>query len=364
MKKAQATVFILLGLLVLLVVVFFIGYTRETQQTPTILEPITSPIQTLAASCYDQVAEEAVFLSGFQGGYLEITDRKEDITQRQQAYYYYYQDISPNITQVYALLEAYILNNTITCIEESNFDQAYNISIEKNQASFSIASEETTTIEMHLPIQVETATMTTTYSEWTTIVPVPFERMYGVAQEIINTIEKSDPLICMSCIHRLGEAYGVVISITDYQQHSDAYVLFDPQHPLLNAPFAFAFLVRTKEDFDPSELVRQEKYLSLSVPEYTAKVGEEFRFTIGTKEFLEQVVPLFAKDPKYNVTFFDFTTLFDIDPVLGTIAFIPTAEQRGNHTVLIKIQDSNGDTEYTSLRLVIMSRTTDQRQVA
>jgi hypothetical protein len=54
-----------------------------------------------------------------------------------------------------------------------------------------------------------------------------------------------------------------------------------------------------------------------------------------------------------TLTFADFTPLFDINPILGTITFTPAEEQKGNYSILLKIEDNQGNVEYTTLKLVI-----------
>ncbi|PIN77045.1 hypothetical protein COV16_07405, partial [Candidatus Woesearchaeota archaeon CG10_big_fil_rev_8_21_14_0_10_34_8] len=68
---------------------------------------------------------------------------------------------------------------------------------------------------------------------------------------------------------------------------------------------------------------------------------------------LSEVLPSFIDDPSYTLIFSDYSNLFDIDPLLGVIRFIPISEQIGTHSAIIKIEDSNGNVEYVSLDLVI-----------
>lgn len=354
MKHGQVSIFILLGILLLFFIGFFVFYQQEFLENivqPT--SPATSAVQAMVQSCLDTVATNTLFIAGFQGGYIEVTDSREEISERQLHYYYYYQDISPNITFIYDLMEAYILNNTVTCIEESSLRSVYNLSFEIEQEHVAIQSDTQTTIELFLPLTIHEATAITTIDSFTTTIPVAFEKMYGIAREIVKTITASDPLACMTCLHELAEENDIVLSINDYEQLSDYYVLFDPTTELYDAPYAFAFIVRTKEDFDPTVFLKEESPLALELPSYTANVDEEFSLNINTAEFLSSVVPEIIEDPDYSLAFSDYTPLFDIDPILGTIQFTPTEEQRGTHTVMIKIEDTKKNKEYVSLELVV-----------
>lgn len=310
-------------------------------------------VNTIVLSCFEETVKEAFFVSSFQGGYLDFTDRKDIFSERKQHYYYYYENTAPNITFIYQLLESYIINNTITCIEEDSLATIYDISLDSEQTSVSFLSEEETTAVLLLPITIKTDTKTEKLTSFTTTLPIAFEKMYTVALLIVESIEERDPLICLSCIHEIAEQNNIFITINEFEEHGDYYILYDTHSVLYDAPLAFAFAVQTAEDFDPTTLLEERETYTIKHPTYNATVGEEFVLNVNTKDFLEHIIPHFVDNPTYYLTFADLTPLFDIDPDLGTITFIPTEKQRGTHTAIIKIQDSNEDTTFTSIDLVI-----------
>ena len=355
MKRGQVSIFILLGLLLALFIGFFVFYTQKAEEPlVTLTETETEKaVNALVLSCLEPIAEEALFVSAFQGGYIEFDDTKDTIDQRQIHYYYYYGDVSPNLTFVYDLLGAYIINRTSTCVEESTLFQTKNITLQEESATVLIFSQENTIVDITLPITVYTEGKTETVSEFSTTIPVAFEKMYAVAQQITTIVEESDPLTCMTCIHDLATSFDMTITVNDYEQTADYYVLFDPHSLIYDVPLAFSFAVQTQQDFDPIERLYEEKSISLELPVYNATVGEPFSLNINTDDFLQQVIPEILANPSYTLTFADFTPLLDIDPVLGTIAFTPTEEQRGTHNVIIKITDTKGQVEYTSFQVIV-----------
>jgi hypothetical protein len=143
------------------------------------------------------------------------------------------------------------------------------------------------------------------------------------------------------------------LSITEYQELSEDYILTDPSMILYDAPVVFIFKIHSAEDYDISAYFEKESQLTLGPLTYNATIGEEFSLNVNTEEFLQHVVPQFIAKPEYNLTFADFTPLFDINPILGTITFTPAEEQKGNYSILLKIEDNQGNVEYTTLKLVI-----------
>jgi len=351
MKRGQVSIFILIGLLLLLFAGFFV-FVQQNYISITPASKAQVAVEDMVTSCLNGVSEEAFFIAGFQGGYIEIDDSYYDL-ERQQHYYYYYKDISPELSYVYELMQAYILTNTIDCVNDNPLATMYDMRIDQDAATVSIASGTETTVDLLLPIIIVEGDQTTTISKFSSRVSVDFEKMYAIATEIVSIIAESDPLVCMSCVHDIAEDSGVMISINDYEQLSDYYVLFDQNAALYDIPYTFAFIIRMQEDYDISGYFDQDNSLELELERYTAHIGEEFYLNINTEEFLSEVLPSFIDDPSYTLIFSDYSNLFDIDPLLGVIRFIPISEQIGTHSAIIKIEDSNGNVEYVSLDLVI-----------
>ncbi|MFC1741280.1 hypothetical protein ACFL3V_01970 [Nanoarchaeota archaeon] len=89
-KKAQLTIFIILGIVILgtaLVTLYFIYFDKEDVLSQEIGEAIeeapaeVKPIDTFIRSCITQVAEEGIYKAGQHGGYIDMLD--EDISGRE-----------------------------------------------------------------------------------------------------------------------------------------------------------------------------------------------------------------------------------------------------------------------------------------
>jgi uncharacterized protein (TIGR03790 family) len=72
-------------------------------------------------------------------------------------------------------------------------------------------------------------------------------------------------------------------------------------------------------------------------------VGDSFTYTIIVDDV----------DADDEVTFSDDTDLFDINPTTGEIAFAPTSEDAGTHTVTITVTDSEGKEDHITLTFSI-----------
>jgi len=55
----------------------------------------------------------------------------------------------------------------------------------------------------------------------------------------------------------------------------------------------------------------------------------------------------------YNLSFNDYTSLFDINNKTGVINFTPTEEEIGNHSVWISLKDKFGNEDYAEFEMQV-----------
>ena len=69
-KRGQVTVFIIIGLLVLLTYFLLSYYKKETIEERELIEPEFIPVQEYVETCTKTLAREAVDIIGVNGGYI------------------------------------------------------------------------------------------------------------------------------------------------------------------------------------------------------------------------------------------------------------------------------------------------------
>ena len=69
-KRGQITVFIIIGLLVLLTYFVLTYYKKSTIEETELIMPELIPVQQFVETCTQNIAEEAIDLIGINGGYI------------------------------------------------------------------------------------------------------------------------------------------------------------------------------------------------------------------------------------------------------------------------------------------------------
>lgn len=166
-KKAQISVFIILGLIVLLSVMLFIYFKMTFAiKEPDLIPEELKPIKRFIEECMTQSAEEAVRMIGMQGGYIKIPLNIDFNPSRYvnpdklglvkiPFWFYKGNRYSPSITSVQRELSKYVEENTEACI--NNFDafkEQYKIvELDKMKVS-TFLNKEDISLMMEYPVRV------------------------------------------------------------------------------------------------------------------------------------------------------------------------------------------------------------------
>jgi len=202
-KRGQITVFVIVGILVILgFLLFFYLREKTTFFSPEIVVPQEiAPIKRYVESCMQDIGEKAVIRLGMQSGYVEIP---EEIAMNPQAYinvggpvklpYWYLNgvDTSPTLANMQSQISDYVSKNLKSCLKNfSDFDEF--IIEEKGEVSIKtvIAEEEVIiTADYLLVIKNRKGDKITEWSLYTTSVPVRLKKIYRLAKGIMEAENK------------------------------------------------------------------------------------------------------------------------------------------------------------------------------
>ncbi len=202
-KRGQITVFVIIGILVILgFFIFFYLREKTTFFSPEVVVPQEiAPIKRYVESCMQDIGEKAVIRLGMQSGYVEVP---EEIAMNPQAYinvggpvklpYWYLNgnDISPSLSTMQSQISEYVSENLKSCLKNfSDFDEF--IIEEKGEIKTKtvIAEEEVViTTEYPLVIKNRKGDKITEWSLYTSSVPVRLKKIYRLAKGIMNAENK------------------------------------------------------------------------------------------------------------------------------------------------------------------------------
>lgn len=138
-KKAQVTVFIILGIILLIAIALIILLQQEIIKIPTedLIAVQKGAVETYITDCITDIGEEALLLAGKQGGYIEVPDRyTEDLTWSIQISPFMHVPLwangaqidQPSLEQIKVQIDDYIEENVPACLFGPEvFQETYDI---------------------------------------------------------------------------------------------------------------------------------------------------------------------------------------------------------------------------------------------
>ncbi|MEM4239922.1 MAG: hypothetical protein QXM31_00005 [Candidatus Woesearchaeota archaeon] len=202
MKKGQLTVFIIIGL-VLLVSVSLVVYLTTRQVMKPVEEAIVvpedvRPFYNYVDGCANEVAREGIGLLGLQGGFIElpgIIDRTPTAYIPADSanyfkvplWYYEGEDRTPSIGYMEREISRYVTLRLRECVGEFEpFRDQYSIQEEGNISTRAIIAKDEVILRISWPIALTTGTRTTTIPEFVVRLPVRLGRIWELANATMS----------------------------------------------------------------------------------------------------------------------------------------------------------------------------------
>ncbi len=169
MKKAQVTVFIIIGLFLLISVGLFSYFKSEMFRYRNLPEQFV-PVAKYAEQCMNDVALEGIFQAGMNGGYIyrQYEESEAYLDAGFPAAYWFLagEDRSVSLLKLETDLEKYIEKNLNSCLDDfSAFNDQFAMSHVTNiSADVSIKSD-AVTIAAEIPVEIQDETSSATLPE-------------------------------------------------------------------------------------------------------------------------------------------------------------------------------------------------------
>jgi len=228
MKKAQVTMFVILGIIILFIVGVFIFITSQQKEPeqqdnlPLALQPVKNMIE----QCLYQKGKEAFILLGQHGGYIDpekagvvvvpnsptLSTGLEFIPDGKYTLPYWFYLSSPNNCKtcvfdtkrpplrrdfgrysVEAQVDSYVSEHLQECLDYSSFrERNYQIDELSAPKITTTVGEKDVTLKLDYDLQVTIDGQSTKISSYQTKLDVNFKRIYDLATEITQQLEISD----------------------------------------------------------------------------------------------------------------------------------------------------------------------------
>lgn len=249
-KKTQVTLFLILGLVVLIAISFVSYLSADESKTdirkeaeittssgmPSSLLPLKSNID----SCVDETGKKAVIYTGLYGGYHKVPEPKLVYFYDDVPYYEYRNtNLVPAIKTIEAQISDYVMEQLPDCVSNLKDFQGARVEGSIESVSSTIGSD-AVLIHIDYPISVYLGDAKDQFLQFRTEVPVRLDIIYNIASEIVDGKIRNNGALCADCLIDLAYENNVFIDIVS---HEDSMILtiFDNVTQIDESDYIFSF---------------------------------------------------------------------------------------------------------------------------
>lgn len=202
-KRGQITVFIIVGIILLLSAAIYIAVSKELNifSPREIIPPELEPLKTYVETCLKDAAEPGINLLGLQGGYIEIpqeialdSDRHlaliPKMTASKKIPYWYYDNLPRIPTRIFMeeQLTNFLEQRLSQCTNLESFETSFDIKELLAPRILVQINLDDISIELIYPLEItnKANNQLTKLSRFTTTIPVRLGRMHELATKIMR----------------------------------------------------------------------------------------------------------------------------------------------------------------------------------
>lgn len=227
-NKAQISIFILLGLVILIAAAFIINIEDLNFEEDEISSSFdVAPIKLFVERCLNNVGKESLIFVGEHGGYYNLPNPSLEDENFNLPYYFFENLVlTPSIKTIQSELSKYINENLLFCINDFEEFEKQGFEIEYNNVDTNtIIGENDISFIINFPTKIRKDNELTKIDNYNIkIEKMPLKTINEVSQEIIN-LQSEDPIsVCLSCLYDLGVENDLYI---DVQKYFNNTLIFD-----------------------------------------------------------------------------------------------------------------------------------------
>lgn len=336
-KKGQVTIFIVLGVLIVLFVALFFVFTSFEASEAVSETP--AAVYALITQCAEDAAISGIPFLASKGGYYQVPSDYLLYAEENNPYFtpvpYYYTEgtlVALSEEVLAEQFELYLLTRVKDCYVNTTGYTFKEVGEEEVTVSFTDYALE---ILYDSQVALVDASSTTTIRPIEIQIPSSYYFAYTTALEIAEDQSDRGTLFCMTCLPDYKE--GAIQNILTEEVSSDDFyaivygINFTEGSTDETALFTFAGRYALSPETEDLRL--------LPIPDQSIVIGYPYEYRVlATKTAVE---------------FSDNNDLFAIDASSGVISFYPDEEYIGTHLIEITVKDSEGNFDTTSFYLEI-----------
>jgi hypothetical protein len=338
-KRGQITVFMIVGILILLIIALTLFFTRNIAEEEQDLElsesaPVeTSAVKMFVESCLRKTGYDAIYYNYINGGFYQ----PQFITLYNQwsvPYYYHLgNNLIPVETQIEDGLKNYIENNILICLNDFEAINDFEVVIAESPIAKVNIKQNQVDFGLDLPLEISRGETTKGISKFSVQLEVPLKKVNNILSNIIEEQEQSSNEVMLDYLSRLAVKENFTTKMF-YNVDEVIYILTFDQIDLLGRSLITQFVIKydwyeiVNKSFDLKPIEKQSVVLGKELVYNLNYTGENVSFKSNHQRL------------KFNN---------------GTLIFIPLAYDLGEQKILISATN-DGDYDFEWLLIDVMDK--------
>ena len=238
-KKAQITIFLLLGLVVLGFFVFLAYFISEFSRATEVETRDIDTLKTYVEGCIKHTGSYGLFKIGRQGGYITPPEKTYIRSYATLSYAFSeHKNTLPDLDFIEKELENYIDNNLPACLNDFEEFKNQGLTVEPKHITTDVKFTTTDVIlDVHYPLKVIEGNKKTKISDFKLHVPVRIRRIHEISDDIAERKILNPEYIDLTF---LGDV-DVNTTVMTYDDGVQVFVIEDPKSELEAHQYKFMF---------------------------------------------------------------------------------------------------------------------------
>lgn len=251
-SKAQVTVFILVGILIV-AASGLIYYIVAEPEISLIKTSQSDSISVYVEECVKKAAVNAAYFFGFQQGYYGLPEKYLETEDSTVSYFYYLGDDVIPLDNVFEEEFGKIMEDELIfeCTDFSSFEaDGYEIFYEQPEVRANILEEEVS-LEINFPLTISKGEDTQLISRFSYDLPYRIGHILDVSRELIAAVVEEPYALDLT----LFLNQDIDVSVFNYDACNQVYILLDEESKLNeeDEDYVFSFAVLLEEEYCQEE---------------------------------------------------------------------------------------------------------------
>ena len=243
-KKAQITLLILIGVILLLIGGLIIYLAAGPTPSPEITIPgELQPVKIYLDSCIEETAKNAIVNNSLHGGYYELPLFSTQGYYVDSPYYFHELEIqTPTLDVLESELALYMNNELKDCIDLTQFtEQGINIEL-GNVTSKALIRRDSVLFTLDFPVTITRQETQTKLPKFQTIIRNIRLSTIHNASAIITEEQANDPFsLCLSCLTDIAIVNSLKLDTTELGDDTILFTITDYNSKINEQPLQYRF---------------------------------------------------------------------------------------------------------------------------